>query len=253
MAIKRKSKLGPPYSSPPIFECVMELRFRDTPRSKFAEKAARRIEGYYDHSHTDRLVNFEVTVVEGSVRTSSTEPSPFIKLSSSDQTDACTLSTDKIYWTRLAPYKGWNEFIGRIERDLAALSRDVGQRTLSRIGLRYRNRIDVPIEQPTQICRYEDFLEVKINLPDLLDPTSGFEWRISKEFPNLGLAAVVMSGVMQPVIPLMGAFLLDIDVFAQIDGALDRTHISETLVKMRNLKNEIFENSITDVARGSFS
>lgn len=253
MAIKRKSKLGPPYSSPPIFECVMELRFQDAPRSRFVERAARRIEGYYDHSHTDRLVNFEVTIVEGSVETNSTEPSPLIKLSSNDQTDTCTLSIDKIYWTGLAPYKGWNEFVGRIERDLAALTKDVGQRALSRIGLRYRNRIDVPIEQPTQICRYEDFLEVKINLPDLLDPTSGFEWRLSKEFPELKLAAVIMSSVMQPVIPFMGAFLLDIDIFAHNDVRFDRTYISEILAKMRNLKNEIFESSITDVARESFS
>lgn len=252
MARKGKSRLGPPYQSPPIFECVMELRFRDGALTKFAEKAARKVASSYDHSHTDHLVNFEVLVVNGGVKTNSSKPTPVIKLTSKDQTDVCTVLNDKLYWSRLAPYKGWDEFAGRIQRDLLAMKRDVGQRSLERIGLRYRNRIDVPVELSTQICRYEDYLKVKIDLPNLLDPSNGFEWRVKKEFPALGLTAYIMSGVMEPVLPMMGAFLLDIDISAQVDETVKHADIVGTLVKMRELKNDIFERSITDIARESF-
>ncbi|MEQ1494245.1 MAG: TIGR04255 family protein [Novosphingobium sp.] len=252
MVKKDKLKLGPPYVSPPIFECVMELRFRDLPRAKFAEKAARRIKGYYDHCQTEHLVNYEVVIDEGSVKTNASEPSPVMKLTSNDQTDTCTLANDKIYWARLAPYKGWDEFVSRIERDLDALKKDVGHRTLERIGLRFRNRIDVPVEEPKNICRYEDYMHVRIDLPDLLDPTSGYEWRVRKDFPDLGLTAVVMSGVLEPVLPKMGAFLLDIDVSSMVGESLDRADLKFRLDKMRKLKNDIFENSVTDLARESF-
>ena len=252
MARKGKAKLGPPYPSPPIFECVMELRFRDASHADFAEKAARKISDSYDHSHTEHLVNFEVLIVNGGVKTNGSKPTPVIKLTSNDQTDACTVLNDKVYWSRLAPYKGWDEFAGRIQRDLTAMKRVVGQRSLERVGLRYRNRIDVPVEQPTQICRYENYLRVKIDLPSLLDPSNGFEWRVKKEFPALGLTAYIMSGVMEPVLPMMGAFLLDIDISAQVDETVNRADIVGTLVKMRDLKNDIFERSITDVARESF-
>lgn len=252
MAKRGKSKLGPPYAAPPIFECVMELRFREAAKPNFVEKAARRLKDFYEHSRTEQLVNYEVRLENGAVQTDSSQPTPVIRLTSDDQTDTCSVMVDKVFWGRLAPYSGWEEFSGRIDRDLAAFKRDVDPRRLARIGLRYRNRIDVPVDEEKQLCHYEEYLRVKIDLPDFLDPTEGFEWRVKKDFKDLGLSAVIMSGVMEPQIPMMGAFLLDIDISAEVDDTVSRADIPAMLAKMRKLKNQIFESSVTDVARKSF-
>ena len=252
MGKRRKSNFGPPYPRPPIFECAMEIRFRDQPRVDFVAKAARLISQQYDHSHTDQLVNIEVQVVDGNVNSKTSSPAPVTRLTSNDQADICTIAGDRLHWSRLAPYMGWDHFENRFARDISIVKRLISRRHLQRVGLRYQNRIDVPVEGQQQICRFENYFRIKIDLPSLFDPTDSFEWRVAKEFPDLGLAAQIRSGVMEPVVPMMGAFLLDIDVSASVDVQMSRADLSCTLAKMRELKNQIFEHSITDLARESF-
>ena len=55
-----------------------------------------------------------------------------------------------------------------------------------------------------------------------------------------------------PELPATNAFLLDIDVSEETDLPINFEQLVEKLEQMRNLKNDVFEASITSLARKSF-
>lgn len=252
MSGERKENLGPPYPRPPILECVLELRFADSAGPKFVDRISRRIGSNYETTKIEQLVNVQVEIIDGGVSTNSSDPKPLTRMTTNDEADICSVDADKIFWARLAPYEGWEPFEARFERDISDAARDLGGRRVKRIGLRYQNRIDVPVEGDERLCHHENYLTARLSLPALLEPTNGFEWMIAKVFPDLGLSANIRSGSIEPVIPGMGAFLLDIDVAMEVDQLFSKLDLRAHLRKMRELKNEIFESSISDLARETF-
>jgi uncharacterized protein (TIGR04255 family) len=175
-----------------------------------------------------------------------------VKLSSSDRTDIALFRTHSFGCSRLAPYLGWEKFQPRAVRDWDILRKTVGPIELSRIGVRYINRIDVPVT-PGTLIRVNDYLNVWPGSPDDLGefPT-GYTMQILRPLGIDDCGLVLNSGIVPS--PLIGfaSFLLDLDVYREKDLPRRDDKLWALIEQIRHHKNRIFESCVTDQARALF-
>ena len=239
------------YPAPPIIDAIVELRLKTQFDKRELDRVVKAIKPAYDKYNESGEVDVQLRIADGKVQAQPGPTRPVHILSNEDQNDFCRIEEAKLHWSRLPPYEGWKSFKTRIFRDLQKLPKKIGIPSLERIGVRYRNRIDVPVDEDS-LCRYEDYLSVNLQLPNLLDPQDGYQWKIEKHFKGRGMSATVISGIVPSELPKTMAFLLDVDVYVINDLPSDRERIADTLRRMRTLKNEIFEACVTDKAREIF-
>lgn len=243
--------ISKPYPAPPIIDAIVELRLQVPLEQTEQAQILRAISPGYDTHKETREVDVQVRSDDGKIE-AVTGPARLVHmLSNLDQNDFCRVEVSKLHWSRLPPYEGWSSFKARILRDLERLPETTGLPRIDRVGVRYRNRIDVPVEADG-IYHYEDYLSVNIGLPPFLDPNHGYHWKIEKDFKDRGMAATIMSGTIPSELPGTMAVLLDIDVFVLRDIPQQRDHLMSKLEDMRSLKNELFEVCVTDKARAGF-
>lgn len=239
------------YPAPPIIDSVIELRFAKPLDRHVFERIARNLAAHYPNQDIGEEADVEVVLGSGGVTQHVSNERPVHTLTSDDQASRVRFDPFKIFWSRLPPYEGWEELEGRVFSDLAVFPKKVGLPALSRIGVRFRNRIDVPFEADG-LATYEDYIAVNIKLPALLAPNDGYAWKVMKQFHDRPLTATVASGRMEPEVPNTAAILLDIDVFGQVELPSTAEELRSALQMMRDLKNDIFEICVTDKARESF-
>lgn len=239
------------YPAPPIIDSVIELRFENPLSKRAFEQIARKIAPEYDFHEIGEEAEVEVRVESGGVTPRLKNPRAVHTFSGQDQTDRLRFDPFKIFWGCLPPYEGWEPFEARVFRDLERFPRKVGLPAIQRIGVRFRNRLDVPVKD-SGVASYEDYIGVNIELPAIFDPHDGYVWKVVKHFRDRGLSATVASGIIEPEVPKTVAILLDIDVYKEMDLPSSLDDLKQTLTSLRELKNEIFEVCVTDKARESF-
>lgn len=235
------------YAHPPIVEAVYEIRFAIV-EEKRVDHAVSEVIRRYKNSKAERLVEAKLDFDKREALF--VDASPNVTLTSEDETERLHITNKNIFWSKLAPYGGWSQFRGRVEPELQKALKALGQPSIQRRGLRYSNRIDVPSEDG--LHHYERYIAYHLNTDALLEPQASFLWRVVKDFPEYSLQAMIECWNGPSVVPGHGAVYFGIDVFssAAIDSASEAL-LSE-LDKMRELKNLIFEASITDKARAMF-
>ena len=237
------------YSAAPILEAVIEIRLAEPLGNLAKTKIQKRLMRNY--VNFAELHEREAKVDLANQTTSYSKPRHIGTLSSGDETDRLVIRPANYVWARLAPYQGWSPYIERVARDLEDIHAVAGYQKVERIGVRYINRIDVPVSDDV-IVRYEDYLALCLKLPDEMESINNYSWRFERSYLDRGLLAIVSSATVAAEVPGTGAFTLDIDVIMQDQPPSKINDILRQLEVMRELKNEIFEQSITDRARKSF-
>jgi uncharacterized protein (TIGR04255 family) len=238
----------PPYPAPPIVEAVIQIRFADRLAKSAAAKTLKKLRVQYAHVVDGEVVGINVNLDN---RTTDFTPNPRTRLASDDQADVLVIEPNALTWSRLAPYCGWNSLIQRVKRDFQLVHTASGYRKVERLGVRYVNRVDVPLSDDS-VSYYEEYIDAHIRLPEFLEPTDGYGWRVEKHFIQEGMLAIIQSASGDPVIPGTGPFIFDIDVISKTEIPAKADDMFAKLEKMRDLKNKIFELSMTDKARMSF-
>lgn len=236
----------PKYTAPPIIEAIIQFVFVDELSEASYRKIIKRLgKAYANHLSLENIqANLDLPK-----RQANFTVAPQEKFSSEDQADILLVNRNALTWSRLAPYPGWDVFFTRVKRDLEEAHQATGYRKLGRLGVRFINRLDVP--RHDSVVRYEEYLAINISLPEKWDVIQNYGWRFERDFPG-GLRAIVQSAIVESEVPETGAFMLDIDVVALSDLPTKLENVFTKLSDMRTLKNEIFETSITDLARESF-
>ncbi|MCA3722216.1 TIGR04255 family protein [Phenylobacterium sp.] len=240
-----------PYPAPPIIDAIVELRFKAPLHRREHDRAVKALKPCYDIHKEMTEVDVQLKVENGKIEAQPGKSKIVHVLSNNDQNDFCRVEESKFHWSRLPPYEGWPRFETRVIRDVQNIRRKIRFPNLERVGVRYRNRIDVP-EDSRGVFSYEEYLSVNINLPNLLNPHDGYQWKIDKHFAKKEISATVISGIIPSEIPGTIAVLLDIDVYVVDNLPADEDNLSKKIGLMRALKNEIFEACVTDKARESF-
>jgi uncharacterized protein (TIGR04255 family) len=234
------------YKRPPITEAIIELRFARPFSEDVVAAATQVLAGEYFYKDTEKGGNLKIDAVTGQSEYEALWSGE--RLSSVDRADIAIFRTTAFVTSRLAPYLGWEQFRERSERAWAAWRRAAGSVELARIGVRYVNRIDFPGEGPIKL---DDFLKIYPITPDG-PPIQAYTMQVIRPIDADQCVATITSASVES--PLIGfsSFLLDLDVFREIDLPKRDDVLWELLEKFRHHKNNVFESCLTQRTKAIF-
>lgn len=161
---------------------------------------------------------------------------------SADQKQILQARLDGFTFSRLRPYETWESFRDEANR-LWQIYRDVVSPEITRVALRYINKMEIPLTSKNLSDHLSAAPIVPNNLPQ---GVSSFLTRVIIHAPEIDASAIITQAMEQIVRPNILPIILDIDVFRQISLVISEEDIWETFEKLRHFKNKIFFKSITE-------
>ncbi len=150
----------------------------------------------------------------------------------------------------LHPYTNWEEFRSEAKRLWDLYKASARPQKLSRMGIRYVNRINIPLP----IRDFRDYFRTYPELSSDIDPyLSGFFMQLQCPKIALQAVAIVTQGMIPSMSPNMVSILLDIDLSRTVYLPTEEDELWNLFEKFRDCKNEIFEASITNRTRSLFN
>jgi uncharacterized protein (TIGR04255 family) len=238
----RQRDLG---TAAPITEALLELRVRFD-----REVDAEEFEGFHDRvrdQYPTRKQRFQVEVKldlqSGSAILPENRRVGFF-FWTADERQAMQARIDGFAFSRLSPYQSWESLRDEARRLWRAYREFSRPATITRVGVRYINRILLPLP-----VDFEDYLATFPRLgsgyPNAL---AGYFMRIEAPYQESALAvtqAIDRAGVTDSILPI----ILDIEVWrpVEIPASEDDTGW-RALDSLRSIKNGIFFGSLTDKA-----
>jgi uncharacterized protein (TIGR04255 family) len=234
------------YKRAPITEAVIEIRTRTLLQGSELERLVARFAKKYP-AEAQKLFDISMQVGEAASASKVNQTLNGYRLSSLDGTRLLNLGLQAISTARLAPYEGWERFVEEARANWDIWLKVVDWQPLSRIGVRYINRIDIPTMAKIALDDYFTFLP---QMPKTLD--NGIEHFAMNVLVPLGkddLKVVLNAGSTQS--PLIGhqSLILDLDVALNSNLPKEEAGLWAFIDRMRDRKNEVFETCITDKTR----
>jgi len=236
------------YARAPITEAVIDIRLASDVSGKSQETVVRRLKKLYPFSNA--LQAFSVNIDTTGGRVGFEQQPQGYRLNSDDQTDVVLVMPSGVAIARLTPYPGWQMFRERAESVWQIWRKSTPHQAVARIGVRTINRIDVPIDNQTQIS-LQSYLSFHPQIPVLsVSPMLGYMMQVTLPTATPKWIATITSTLISPP-PLLNhmALLLDIDVFRTEEIPSNDAQLWEVIEQARVIKNDIFERCITNETR----
>lgn len=236
------------YPKPPIVEALIEVRFEP----KLPEKVLRRLINSIKprYARVEEQVEVEFSFNMEAAAQDVKQKFSGARFLSEDGADILVLSRSSVVVSRLAPYTSWIVLKGRMEDEIKALRQAAPNRSFSRLGVRYVNRIDVPLID--EVFSPVPYLTVFPEPPPVLAQRAAAGFSVSLVGCAVGQYKVnVNTGIVVPQLIGHGALLVDVDAYIEIE--METRELFEQLEGVREVKNAVFEGLITDEARKLFS
>ncbi|MEH2459537.1 TIGR04255 family protein [Nostoc sp.] len=244
------------YCNPPIEEAVCEFRFAPgqawnfTVPGLFYEKVRDLYTGEPQQQNLIAtefnfgqmpLVKPEITVTQGLTKT---------LFPSADATKLVGVGPDALSIHSLRPYKGWDEFSHRIDQAFQfylEVAKPVG---ITRITLRYINRIVISDDQAVDLSEY---VNIYPQFPDTLPSgLSGFVMQTESIYEDIPIRLVITLSNAKPLFEKV-VFILDLDISQTwIEKPLSLKEMLPNLHELKSREGQVFESLITDRARELF-
>ncbi len=242
------------YKRPPITEAVISVGIRAPLDADKLAKIHKRLLDRYP-APTQRVVSqFDVEITENGPKINANQAYGY-KMQSGDGAEVALIFPNQIVTSRLAPYEGWEALFARAQENWEIWKRLAGWHEISRVGVRYINRLDIPDPESAPI-RLEDYLMVNPRMPQGeggLPPMTHFVVNTVTPLGRDDCRLVLnISNVPSPLVKT-ASFALDIDIANEQKPPQNDEGIWQLLARIREYKNEIFESCITDKARALFS
>ena len=242
------------YKQPPITEAVIEIKFVTTFDPVRLDEANKKFaKNYPQHQAVKQQlikINLPNKEQQGSKATAQREESVGHRRSDPDVTQLLLALPSSFIVSQLAPYSGWEAFFKRFVRDWNVWKRVMGHNEIARIGVRYINRIDIPVVD--NVARFEDYLNYYPHTPTSLDPVLAYAIQTENYLSNIDCKLTINSAVVEaPILDHM-SFVVDQDISREFNPPQKDSEIMSLLEQIRLEKNRIFEACITDKARARF-
>ena len=242
----------PPYPKAPITEGVIHLRVAGAATADEQQKVVRRLTKKYPHSNPLQEFSLRIDTTGGEVAVDQ-KPQGF-RLNTADQTDVVLVFPDGIAAARLAPYQGWEKLREHAKAAHEEWRRSTAHRPVSRIGIRYLNRIDIPLKGVSKVD-LATYLAFRPQIPGISNgPMAGYMVQATLPTDTPPWNTSIVSTIVTPP-PLLNhvSLMLDIDVFRteQIPG--NEAELWRMIDDARPIKNRVFEKCITDESRKLFA
>jgi uncharacterized protein (TIGR04255 family) len=243
-----------PYKRPPITEAIIEIRFATAIDADAIAKTGAAYRQLYPSEQIAKNVNVAVDVAgrENDPPRAQINEETGHRRSSADLTELILIWPFTFVVSQLAPYPGWREFFARFVRDWTLWKKAVGYRKIGRVGVRYINRIDIPVVAGSPTMEEAEFLNVYPHLPEALGVTFGYGVQALLAIQDIGCKLVLNSSVVPSPLLNHTSFMLDQDIAKEVDLPQRDEQLYELLEEIRVKKNSVFESCITDRARELF-
>ena len=240
------------YKRPPITEAVIEVRFSEAVSDQQLRKVSH---GFARHYPGEQILeNAEVQLNVGDLVSAPTAQwvpgRQSYRRASSTEAELAIIAPTSLIVSQLPDYPGWDAFSDRFGRDWALWKQEVGYRKIARLGIRYINRLDLPVDGP--VVDEDRYLNLYPRTPDAFGPTQSYGIQASFRSGPVSGSIVINSGIVPS--PLEGrlSIMLDIDVSRERELPQRDDDLQTLLRDFRAEKNRIFEACITDRARELF-
>lgn len=239
------------YSRAPIVEAVVGIVFAQAVTEKALAAIDRRFGKHYPE-HQDNVTfsiafNQSMGPVTHLVNSVHQEAIKGHKRTNAAMDEVALLMPDAFAVSQLAPYPGWAAFGARVQRDWALYKRSGTYRAISRIGMRYINRIDIAITGP--VVEHEQYMDLYPRVPDALGAIVGYSMQTVFKLESIGGQATLNTAAVPSPILGHASFLVDIDVYKTTNLPMNDADVFSLLEQMRLEKNRIFEACVTQRAR----
>lgn len=166
-----------------------------------------------------------------------------------DEKTVAQFRVDGFTFNRLHPYTSWEELFPLVIELWQQYSAIAQPEVITRLAVRYINRIRLPLG-PVAL---ETYLRFAPGIPpELPQSVSSFLTRVTIHDPAIGVAAHIAQALEANVSGQQPAVILDIDAFKEGEFAIADPAIEETFNRLRDFKNLIFFNSLTEEAVRQF-
>jgi len=146
----------------------------------------------------------------------------------------------------LAPYPGWEPFRDEARRLWNLYRVALQPRKITRIAVRYVNRLDLPMPVPEM----KEYLRASPDVPpDLPQGLDGFLMQLIIRLADIKCTLQLQEARVAPPTPGVASIILDIDLFRTDDLPSDETAIWSVFEMLRARKNQVFEACVTDKYR----
>lgn len=249
-----KSKLH--FPNPPITEAVLELRAQ-LPEGIDLETLEKFVESVSE-DYPEKRIRTKVEArlqldqhTKDVLAEGSGSPDGFL-LTSRDSLQVVQARLDGYAFSRLKPYQGWASFRTEALRLWESYRSIANPEKITRIALRYINRIDIPMSE-TGV----DFKEYFLTGPEIATGISqdimNFFMRVAiPDEKKRGIAIITETVDTNALTPTNFPLVFDVDAFKEGAFEPDSDKILEALDMLRSLKNEIFALTFTDKAKELF-
>lgn len=234
----------PHYPNNPIVEAIIDIRVGFQPGvslDSMEKLFEREVLSYPKHA---KIMGAEIGASLGAqVSASARQLHTGYIFFSGDQKQAFQARLDGFTFTRLTPYDRWDSFRDEARRLWSIYRSGTNPATISRVAVRYINRLDIPL----QVRDLKDYLRTVPEIsPALPQGLSGYFMHL--EIPQEDLKAMlhINQGIIPPCKPEVVSILLDIDLFREYDIPTEEEGLWGVFEHFRPRKNEIFKSCITE-------
>lgn len=241
------------YPRPPVVEAVIEFVTETRISSDTLDAMATRLASEYPEHNLEKDIEVRIDGTGAAPTVHTSDESQRHRLTSDDQADIVIFSPTNLATVRLGSYQGWDSLYQKARRNWRLWSKGPAGRKISRIGLRYINRLDIPNDGRDEMSLHDYLTFVPLVPPISQKPMASFLIQVTKPTIDPNWDANLLSTIVVPS-PLVNhmSILLDIDVFRTRDIPSKESEMFEVLQQGRNLKNSIFETCVTNTARALF-
>ncbi len=236
------------YKRPPIVEAVIDFRFGAPLTEPEIRRVRSRFEGHYPS--VEEVQKIEVAIGPGGVVTNSAFDGFMMR--SRNGSDICLVRPSGFTSVRLAPYPGWDAFEATAQENFKSFTNAAGRHKISRIGVRFINRIDIPLKI-VEGHDLNEFFTVGPSIPEnLSNHVNEYSMKFEIVDAETGVKIIVNTGISHPALLECISVLLDIDTIIDRDIPERAVLRWEQVRTLRHVKNRVFENCITDRAKELF-
>jgi len=239
------------YAHAPITEAIIALSFELEEGSGIPDVQSihPKLKPEYPRSGEQLALHLEINAQDRSGKSDRPHTVGY-QFFSEDQKRIVRVSRTEFSFSQLAPYDQWETLRAEAQRVWAIVANVLRPRRISRVGVRFINRIDIPC--PPSGVELDNYFHAAPKIPpELPQGLSTYFVRLEIPFdPPDGILILALAAVPPAAVNVVST-LLDLDAVRQnLDTKSESAWSS--IEELRDVKNAAFEASITDAARDLF-
>lgn len=238
------------YPNAPITEAIIDLRVElpETVKVADLEKVHAEEKAAYPTKKNRNLVIGQMQFGEQVAAATSSKHVGFL-FTSKDEKQILQARLDGFTMSRLAPYERWESLRDEARR-LWDVYRSFAKPTkVTRLAVRYINRLDLPLPVPDLKEYLRTVPEVS---PDLPQDLAGYFLHLRIPMNDIKSTLLVNQTIIEPSGPNVVSVVIDNDLYRDADVPQDEDAVWAFFEELRFRKNDVFESSITERTRELF-